>query len=529
MARVTFEGARYPLHEGECVLDALLRGGANHTFSCRRGSCHVCLLRAVTGDPGEGAQKGLRAAMQERGYFLPCIARPAGDLTVERPDLSELFVRAMLSERTELSRDVVRLRIDPEINLAWRAGQYVNVRRTHQGTSIVRSYSIASLAEEDGFLELHVERTNGGALSPFLCDELAVGDELELQGPVGDCFYDPLFVDRPLLLVGAGTGLAPLVGIARDALQRGHRGEIFLYHGARSRDGLYLHDALVDLALRSPNLHYLGCVSGEADDASNAHLAHGRLLDVAFGRHPELRGFAVYLCGSPALVHDARVRAVAAGAERSDLHADPYEPAQPYMPDDRAKIAAIPPDPELWAALRHGEGLNQILHDFYARVFADARLAPFFHNVTKQRAIEKQYEFLSSLFSGKWQYFGLNPFNAHHWMVISDELFDYRERLFDSCLRRYGLSEELIRRWGAVHERFRREIVKARPRGLLLNGVEQAVEGWSEETISVATICDGCENEIGVGARGRVHVRTGKLFCGTCGARKVGATMPPPA
>ncbi|MGZ3453764.1 MAG: FAD-binding oxidoreductase [Polyangiales bacterium] len=524
MARVTFEGARYPLHEGESVLDALLRGGANHTFSCRRGSCQVCLLRVVEGDPGAQACKGLRTEMREKGYFLPCVARPSGDLTVVRPDLSELFVRALVQQKVMLAPDVARLSLEPATNLTWKAGQYVNVRRALAGgNTLVRSYSISSIFEEDYYLELHVRRVEGGQMSGFLVDELAVGDEIELQGPVGDCFYDTEARDRPLLLIATGTGVAPLIGIARDALRNGHSAPIFLYHGARVREGLYLDAELRALASKHANFHYVPCLTRDRVEG----IARGRAPSIAFAEHGYVSGWKVHLCGDPEMVYDARTRAVAAGAARADVHADAFEPSSPFVPNDGKKLANLGADPELWQALREGAGLNEILHDFYDRVFEDPRLAPFFHKVSKRRAIEKQYEFLASIFSGSRAYFGLDPFNAHHWMVISDELFDYREALFDSCLRRYGLAPHLMRRWAAVHELFRRELVKGSPRGLIRDGVEQPVEGYVEETISVATVCDGCTSEMDVGSRGRMHVRTGTLFCGGCSARKVGLTLPP--
>ncbi|MCA9606182.1 MAG: 2Fe-2S iron-sulfur cluster binding domain-containing protein [Myxococcales bacterium] len=523
MARVTFEGKRYPLRDDETVLDALLRGGATVPFSCRRGSCHNCVLRATEGDPGEGAVRTLRADMRARGYFLPCKSRPEGDLLVQRADLSELFVRAMVAERAELSERVVRLRLETETTMSWRAGQFVNLRRLD---GLTRSYSAASIPEEDYFLELHVERMAGGALSPWLCDELAVGDEVEIQGPHGDCFYPEEVEDRPILLVGTGTGLSPLVGIARDALRAGHRAPIELFHGARDSGGLYDVEALRQLAEAHPELTYHPCVSGP--DAP-ADVRTGRVVDLAFDTDRE--GWLVFLCGSPEVVQAARVRAVGAGVRRADIHADPFDDARPFMPSDREKIEAIEADPELWEALRGGPGLTEILTDFYGRVYEDARLFPFFekHSVTKERAIAKQYEFLSDLFAGERKFFGLRPFNAHHWMVISDELFDYREALFDDCVRRYGLAPHLARRWAALHESFRREIVKGAPRGLFLDGVEQELKDWEELVLSIGAVCDGCGAEMDVGETGRTHQLTGQLFCSRCAARKVGASNFPSA
>jgi len=522
MTRITFDGSRYQVHDGETALDALLRGGANVTFSCRRGSCQVCLLR-TNGELDADARRGLRESMRERGYFLPCVTRPKCDLDVEKPDLSELFVKAVVTEKRLLSDTVVALSIETETKLEWRAGQYVTVRRAD---GLARSYSIASIAEEDYYLELHVERVPGGAMSTWLCDQVEAGTELEVQGPIGAMLYEPELTDRPLLLVGTGTGLAPLIGIARDALRLGHRGEIFLYHGASQHLGLYLRPLLTELVRERANFHYIPCVSRGRPELG---VTAGRANDVAFAAHPDLSNFVVYLAGSPEVVHDARTRAVGAGADRKHIHADPFEPTTPFMPNDNEKLDALPGDPELWLALKGGAGLTEILEDFYGRVFEDARLAPFFHNITKKRAIEKQYEFLASIFTGDGKYFGFNPFNAHHWMVISDELFDYREALFDECLRRYGLSDELRRRWAQMHETWRREIVKSSPRGLIRDGVEQQVEGYSDEVIDFATVCDGCTSEMNPGARGRMHIRTGKLFCTVCSARKVGSTIAPPA
>ncbi|MFW6058079.1 MAG: hypothetical protein ACOC9W_04410, partial [Persicimonas sp.] len=165
----------------------------------------------------------------------------------------------------------------------------------------------------------------------------------------------------------------------------------------------------------------------------------------------------------------------------------------------------------------------------YDHTFEDPRLGPFFHNVTKERAISKQYAFLAEVFSGEDNYFGLNPFNAHHWMIISDDLFDYRENLFEQCVRNYGLPEHLVRRWMAFQELFRREMVKSSQRGLIMDGVEHKKEGFSVEEISIGTVCDGCEGIIEAGSKVRMHKRTGKLFCEHCSARdatnEVGASL----
>ena len=511
MTRIHFEGAVYTRNEGESVLEALLRGGANVPFSCRRGTCHVCMLQADAGEVGAEGKKGLRQALVEHKMFLPCCSHPEGDLHIRRPDLSKLYIKLLLSEKEWLSPSVCRLSFEPETAIEWHAGQFVNLRR---GDGLVRSYSIASIQQEDYFLTVHVKRIPGGQMSEWLCDELSVGEMVDAQGPVGTCYYDAEDRDRNLLLLATGTGLSPLYGVCRDAIRQGHQGQIYLYHTSRARDGLYLRDELKALADQHERFHYFASLTQEVNPPPG--VSRGRVVDIAFDQHPDLQEWMVYLCGIPDMVHEGRYRAVRGGAARGRIRADPFEYAHEYQPDDSAKVASIAPEPELWEALEHGPGLTEILTSFYDLAFADVRLAPFFQRITKDRAIQQQYAFLADLFSGTRNYFGLRPYNAHHWMVISDELFDYREALMEGVLREHGLSEALIRRWSALHELFRRDIVKATARGMIIDGQEQALEPPEEVVIEFPYLCDGCGEEMPLGAKGTFHPQGGKLFCARC-------------
>jgi truncated hemoglobin YjbI len=116
------------------------------------------------------------------------------------------------------------------------------------------------------------------------------------------------------------------------------------------------------------------------------------------------------------------------------------------------KRRALDPHPALWEAFERGPGLRRLLEVFYERVYADERLEPFFARTTIEWAIDHQYAFLGEILSGQDMFFGDRPRNAHHWMVISDELFDYREALMERCLREHGLSEEHVRDVRAIDE-----------------------------------------------------------------------------
>lgn len=504
-----YEGRSYVPQPGESLLDTLLRQGAEVAHSCRRGSCQTCVLHVEAGRVEH--DRAVDPQLLGEGFALPCLARAAGEgLRLRRPMPGELGCEAEILALRPLAEDIVAIDIAPARSFDFRAGQYVQVEGQD---GLRRPYSLASRAQDDFFFSIHVRRLAEGRMSRWLCDEARPGQRLRLQGPLGDCCYRPELRERPLRLLATGTGAGAMAALAREALEEGHVGGIVLYHGVRRAADLYLDTELRELARRFPRFAYRPCVSGEAGIEG---VAHARVVDALLADGGELGEAELFLCGLPLMVEEARYRARLAGVPAERMRADPFVFAHPRAPRDAEKLAAIRPDPELWAALEQGPGLTRVLDAFYTRVYADARLSPFFHRVAKSHAVAKQYEFLAALFSGSGTYFGLNPYNAHHWMVISDELFDYREALFEAVLRESGLAPHLIDRWLALHELFRAEIVKAQARGIVSQGVEQAMRVQSVERLEIDAVCDACGAEIPAGQACRYVFRIGALHCARC-------------
>jgi ferredoxin-NADP reductase len=124
-----------------------------------------------------------------------------------------------------------------------KAGQHVDVRLTAEdGYQAQRSYSIAS-APEDGRLALVVERLEDGEVSPYLTDELRVGDKLELRGPIGGWFTWEARDGGPLLLVAGGSGIAPLMAMIRHRAAARSDAPTRLLYSSRSReDTIYVEE-----------------------------------------------------------------------------------------------------------------------------------------------------------------------------------------------------------------------------------------------------------------------------------------------
>ena len=144
-----------------------------------------------------------------------------------------------------------------------RAGQHVDVRLTAEdGYQAQRSYSIAS-APEDERLAITVERLDDGEVSPYLAEELVVGDKLELRGPIGGYFVWETAQGGPLLLVGGGSGVVPLVAMLRHRAASGAKVPTRLLYSARSLEDVFYRDELDRLATEDDGLEVLYALTRE--------------------------------------------------------------------------------------------------------------------------------------------------------------------------------------------------------------------------------------------------------------------------
>lgn len=531
MKKIVYEGRKYIGREGETVLDTLLRQGVNPPFSCRNGACMVCLQRCVKGTPSKESQKSLRPSLQSSRYFLPCICVPEEDLDLAPPREADLYSWAVVKEKDLLAKDVCRLRLEPSTPLYYHAGQFINIKHPN---GLTRSYSLASVPMEHSYLELHVKLVPGGEVSNWIFEALAVGHDLEFHGPHGKCYYVHGSTNQHLLLIGNGTGAAPLLGIARDALFAHHKGRILFFHGSHRAEGLYLHSQLQELARHHSHFSYFPCVSGSMVPQG---YFRGRAHEVAFAQCHELNNWHVFAAGHPQMVSHVETMALQAGANQSNIHSDPYEMRAIQSDPSLSSPAAVPAvqeivyagsrqakqrtglhtaDLEMWQALGEGKLLKRILTDFYTQVFDDPILSPYFRGITKDRLMGQVYSFMRDSFAGEREYFGARPRAAHHWMVISNDTFNHRETLMVACLQHHGLPPHLIERWKAFEESFRHDIVKAVPWKLVLDGIEQPLDGFGEMTMTSGAVCDGCARAIEAGETIRYHLRIGLAYCREC-------------
>ena len=207
-----------------------------------------------------------------------------------------------------------------------KAGQHVDVRLTAEdGYQAQRSYSIAS-APEDGRLEIVVERLDDGEVSPYLTDELRVGDRLELRGPIGGWFTWQAREGGPLLLVAGGSGIAPLMAMIRHRASANSDASCRLLYSSRSREETIYAGELDRLAAEDGALEVIHTLTRSQPPGWTGYsrrIDREMLGEVA--PSPEERRLA-FVCGPTPLVEAAATALVELGYDPARVKTERFGP-----------------------------------------------------------------------------------------------------------------------------------------------------------------------------------------------------------
>jgi len=207
-----------------------------------------------------------------------------------------------------------------------KAGQHVDVRLTAEdGYQAQRSYSIAS-APEDGRLALVVERLEDGEVSPYLTDELRVGDKLELRGPIGGWFTWEAREGGPLLLVAGGSGVAPLMAMIRHRAAAQSDASCHLLYSSRSRKETIFAEELDRLAAQDAALEVIHALTRSQPAGWTGYsrrIDREMLEEVA--PSPEQRSLA-FICGPTPLVETVATVLVELGHDPAGVKTERFGP-----------------------------------------------------------------------------------------------------------------------------------------------------------------------------------------------------------
>ncbi len=316
--------------EGESVLDAALRQGVFLPYGCRDGRCGSCAGRILQGEVGypRGTPASLGELNLPDGFALLCQAVPLSDLVIEVRELaSAADIRprkfpARAARIEHLAPDVIRLYLEVPRSerIQFLAGQYLDFLLADGKR---RSFSIANAPHDDTRIELHIRHVEGGEFTDYVFDRMKEKAILRIEGPFGGfCLREAS--PRPILLVGGGTGFAPLKGMIEYAFHTGLDRPMHLYWGVRSRVDLYLPDLPRGWVDTQPGFRYTPVLSEpKADDVWEG--ATGFVHEAVVAQYGDLSAHEVYMAGPPAMIAAARAAFHAAGLPQDALFYDSFE------------------------------------------------------------------------------------------------------------------------------------------------------------------------------------------------------------
>ena len=315
----------------DSLLRAAQRAGLGFPYECNVGSCGNCKFELIEGelDTAWADAPGWTDKDRQRRRHLGCQSRPRSDCVIKlrpheryAPPHRPQRVAAVLAGRTAITHDIAEFSFTLAVALDFEPGQYALV--TLPGVAGPRAYSMSNTALDDGGRTWHfqVRRVPGGAGSAALFG-LQPGAAVAIDGPYGMAW---LRRDSPrdILCLAGGSGLAPMISIARGAMadpRLAQRRLHFLY-GGRSASDLCGRDMLERLPGYGQRLTWQGFVS-HADDGGAHEVAF--VHEAALRLHgPQLKDMEIYFAGPPAMATAVQAMLLQAGVPPEQQHFDQF-------------------------------------------------------------------------------------------------------------------------------------------------------------------------------------------------------------
>lgn len=207
------------------------------------------------------------------------------------------------------------------------AGQHVDVRLTAaDGYSAVRSYSIASAPNTNGQIDITVERLPDGEVSPYLTQEVMVGDRLELRGPIGGWFIWRPEQTEPIQLIAGGSGIVPLMSMIRSRAAAGSTAPFRLLYSVREPKAIWYGNELQDSTKRDPSFSIIYAYTRATPRDWPRPPGRIDAALVAKATWPSSLGPTCYVCGPTSFVESAAGFLAASGNSPDRIRTERFGP-----------------------------------------------------------------------------------------------------------------------------------------------------------------------------------------------------------
>ena len=337
MSAIRIEGgAEYGCAPDDTLLRAGLRAGLGFPYECNAGSCGTCKVELLEGQVQSlrPDAPGLGERDRAKNRVLACQAQPAGDCRIKvrlRPENvphhRPARFAATLAGHRDITHDMREFRFRTEKAPGFLPGQYALFYLP--GIPAPRTYSMSNV-DDDGEWHFIVRRVPGGVGTVTLFDKVAVGDRITLDGPYG-LAYLRAESPRDVVCIAGGSGLAPILSIARGAVREprldGRR--IHVFYGARTERDLCGESELRTLPGFGERITFTPVLSEAADGAWKGatgfvHEAARRFVQGEAGAGDRWAQYEYYFAGPPLMAEAVQKMLIEARVPYPQVHFDKF-------------------------------------------------------------------------------------------------------------------------------------------------------------------------------------------------------------
>lgn len=305
--RIQKDGGVFAQQPGDTILRAALRAEKGLSYECNSGGCGGCKFDLIEGEVEDlwPDAPGLSDRDRRRGRRLACQCRAIGDVTIAAatapeyvPHIAPTRQRARLAQISDITHDIREFRFVASEHADFLPGQYAMLDLP--GLTSSRAYSLANTPNDRGEWHFQVRRVQHGKGTHVLFDRLAVGDEIGLDGPYGTAHLRSE-APRDLVCVAGGSGLAPMLSIARGAAEAGLLAQrtLHFFYGARTPRDVCGEEMLCQLPGVGSAIQFIPVVS-MPHDGGNWTGRTGYVHDELSGALPKpLAEYEFYFAGPP--------------------------------------------------------------------------------------------------------------------------------------------------------------------------------------------------------------------------------------
>lgn len=322
----------YTVEGGDSLLSTLIEEEIFIPSACGgKGSCGYCKVKVTEGGgdilPTELGY--VTPEEQKAGIRLSCQLKVKTELKIEIPE--ELFNVKQFDYTVSSMEDVtdkirhLKLQLPENASIDFKPGQYVQILTPvykESDEEVYRAYSIASSPVNRNAIELLIGYVPEGICTTYIHKYLKKNDTLTIVGPFGDFYYRD--TDREMVMVGIGTGMAPLLSILRYMRDHGIQRRGTFYFGARTRKDLFLTEEIDAISRELKDIEVVYTLSRPTPEC-NWEGPVGRVNDLLDQRLGDCSELEAYLCGSPLMIDAVMDVFQTKGFPMEHVHYDKFE------------------------------------------------------------------------------------------------------------------------------------------------------------------------------------------------------------